>query len=90
MEAVPADDLDADGALLLGEALYELGDFGAAERVLARGQQLPASEHVALRLAVTRAKSLLIKGAGRARRSRLGSFRRDRPATALTTIGQRG
>src|SRR6516162_1499394 len=57
IEAVPADDLDADGALLLGEALYELGDFGAAERVLARGQQLPASEHVALRLAVTRAKN---------------------------------
>jgi len=57
MEAVPADDLDADGALLLGEALYELGDFGAAERVLARGQQLPAGEHVALLLAVTRAKN---------------------------------
>jgi len=36
------------------------------------------------------AKSLLIKGAGRARRSRLGSFRRDHSATALTTIGQRG
>src|SRR5215471_674367 len=28
IEAVPADDLDAEGALLLGEALYELGDFG--------------------------------------------------------------
>jgi DNA-binding CsgD family transcriptional regulator len=57
IEAVPADGLDADGALLLGEALYELGDFGAAEQVLARGQQLPASEHVALRLAVTQAKN---------------------------------
>ena len=56
-EAVPADDLDADGALLLGEALYELGDFAAAEQVLARGQQLPGSEHVALRLTVTRAKN---------------------------------
>ena len=50
-------DLDAARALLLGEALYELGDFAAAEQVLARGQQLPGSEHVALRLAVTRAKN---------------------------------
>src|SRR6185437_9025633 len=57
IEAVPAGQLDAAGALLLGEALYELGDFDAAERVLARGQQLPASEPVALRLAVTRAKN---------------------------------
>jgi AAA ATPase domain len=57
IEAVPGADLDAAGALLLGEALYELGDFTAAEQVLARGQQLPASEHVALRLAVTRAKN---------------------------------
>ena len=57
IEAVPDADLDAAGTLLLGEALYELGDFGAAERVLARGQQLPASEHIALRLAVTRAKN---------------------------------
>jgi DNA-binding CsgD family transcriptional regulator len=57
IEAVPADYLDAAGALLLGEALYELGDFAAAERVLARGQQLPATEPVALRLAVTRAKN---------------------------------
>src|SRR6516162_4842401 len=56
-EAVPGADLDAAGALLLGEALYELGDFAAAEQVLARGQQLPSSEHVALRLAVTRAKN---------------------------------
>src|SRR5215470_16212573 len=55
IEAVPGDQLDAAGALLLGEALYELGAFDAAERVLADGQQLPASEHVALRLAVTRA-----------------------------------
>jgi DNA-binding CsgD family transcriptional regulator/tetratricopeptide (TPR) repeat protein len=57
IEAVPAGQLDAAGALLLGEALYELGDFDASERVLARGQQLPASEPVALRLAVTRAKN---------------------------------
>jgi DNA-binding CsgD family transcriptional regulator len=57
IEAVPSADLDAAGALLLGEALYELGDFGAAEKVLARGQQLPSSEHMALRLAVTRAKN---------------------------------
>jgi DNA-binding CsgD family transcriptional regulator len=57
IEAVPGEQLDAVGALLLGEALYELGDFEAAERVLARGQQLASSEHVALRLAVTRAKN---------------------------------
>ena len=57
LEAVPGEDLDAGAALLLGEALYELGDFDAAERVLARGQQLPSSQHVALRLAVTRAKN---------------------------------
>jgi DNA-binding CsgD family transcriptional regulator len=57
IEAVPGEQLDAAGALLLGEALYELGDFEAADRILARGQQLPGSEHVALRLAVTRAKN---------------------------------
>jgi len=57
IQAVPDEHLDADGALLLGEALYELGDFATAEQVLARGQQLPGSEHVALRLAVTRAKN---------------------------------
>src|SRR5215470_19775492 len=57
MEAVPGADLDAAGSLLLGEALYELGAFDGAERVLARGQQLPSSEHVALRLAVTRARN---------------------------------
>jgi DNA-binding CsgD family transcriptional regulator len=57
IEALPAEQLDAVGALLLGEALYELGDFEAAERVLAGGQQLSSSEHVALRLAVTRAKN---------------------------------
>jgi DNA-binding CsgD family transcriptional regulator/tetratricopeptide (TPR) repeat protein len=56
-EAVPGDQLDAVGSLLLGEALYELGEFRDAERVLARGQQLPSSEQVALRLAVTRAKN---------------------------------
>jgi DNA-binding CsgD family transcriptional regulator len=55
IEAVPAEHLDAAGALLLGEALYELGAFDGAERVLARGQQLPSSELLALRLAVTRA-----------------------------------
>jgi DNA-binding CsgD family transcriptional regulator/tetratricopeptide (TPR) repeat protein len=57
LEAVPAEQLDADGALLLGEALYELGAFGESEQVLARGQELPSGEHVALRLAVTRAKN---------------------------------
>ena len=57
IEAVPDEQLDAVGALLLGEALYELGIFDKAERILARGQQLPSSEHVALRLAVTRAKN---------------------------------
>src|SRR5215469_14639646 len=57
LEAVPEELLDAVGALLLGEALYELGSFGDSERVLARGQELPSSEHVALRLAVTRAKN---------------------------------
>src|SRR5260370_860956 len=57
IEAVPGEQLDAVGALLLGEALYELGDFEAAEGVLARGQQLARDEHVALRLAVTRAKN---------------------------------
>ena len=57
IEAVPAEQLDAVGALLLGEALYELGVFDASERVLAAGQELPSSEPVALRLAVTRAKN---------------------------------
>ena len=57
MEAVPGDQLDAVGALLLGEALYELGLFDASERVLALGQGLPSSEQVALRLAVMRAKN---------------------------------
>ena len=42
IEAVPAEQLDAVGSLLLGEALYELGVFDAAERVLARGQELPS------------------------------------------------
>jgi hypothetical protein len=53
MEAVPGDELDAAGALLLGEALYELGDFDASERVLALGQGLPSGENVAMRLAAT-------------------------------------
>jgi DNA-binding CsgD family transcriptional regulator len=57
IEAVPAEQLDAVGALLLGEALYELGDFDGSERVLALGQGLPSSEQTALRLAVTRAKN---------------------------------
>jgi hypothetical protein len=57
IEAVPAGQLDAAGALLLGEALYELGAFDEAERVLALGQELPSSENVALRLAVTRSKN---------------------------------
>jgi len=57
IEALPGEQLDAVAALLLGEALYELGDFEAAERVLARGQQLAGGDHVALRLAVTRTKN---------------------------------
>jgi DNA-binding CsgD family transcriptional regulator/tetratricopeptide (TPR) repeat protein len=57
MEAVPSEQLDAAGALLLGEALYELGAFDASERVLAHGQRLSSGEHVAMRLAVTRAKN---------------------------------
>lgn len=57
IEAVPDTQLDAVAALLLGEALYELGDFEASDRVLASGQELVGSEHVALRLAVTRAKN---------------------------------
>jgi DNA-binding CsgD family transcriptional regulator len=57
IEAVPDEHLDAAGALLLGEALYELGAFDAAERVLELGQQRSGSEQVALRLAVTRAKN---------------------------------
>jgi len=57
IEAVPGEQLDAVGALLLGEALYELGVFDAADQILAHGQQQPSSAHVALRLAVTRAKN---------------------------------
>jgi DNA-binding CsgD family transcriptional regulator len=57
VEAVPEEGRDAVGALLLGEALYELGVFEASERVLARGQQLPSTGQVALRLAVTRTKN---------------------------------
>jgi len=57
IEALPAERLDAAAGLLLGEALYELGAFDAADRVLALAQQLPASEQAALRLAVMRAKN---------------------------------
>jgi DNA-binding CsgD family transcriptional regulator/tetratricopeptide (TPR) repeat protein len=57
MQAVPSGQLDAVGALLLGEALYELGAFDESERVLALGQALPSSERIALQLAVTRAKN---------------------------------
>jgi DNA-binding NarL/FixJ family response regulator len=57
IEAVPGDDLDAAAALLLGEAQYELGFFGDAERVLARGQRLAADGPAALRLAVMRARN---------------------------------
>ena len=41
IEAVPAEQLDAASALLLGEALFELGDFRAAERVLAAASNCP-------------------------------------------------
>ncbi|HLJ98516.1 MAG TPA: LuxR C-terminal-related transcriptional regulator [Streptosporangiaceae bacterium] len=57
IEAVPADQLDAAGALLLGEALYELGAFEAADRVLAHGQRLAGDDQVALRLAIMRGKN---------------------------------
>ena len=57
MEAVPGEQLEAAGALLLGEALYELGAFDESERVLALGQGLPSSEHVALQLTVIRVKN---------------------------------
>jgi DNA-binding CsgD family transcriptional regulator/tetratricopeptide (TPR) repeat protein len=57
IEAVPDEQMDANAALLLGEALYELGAFDAAERVLSLGQGLPCSEHTALLLAVTRVKN---------------------------------
>jgi DNA-binding NarL/FixJ family response regulator len=57
MEAVPEEQLDAIGSLLLGEALYELGVFDASERVLASGQRLPSTGQLALRLAVTRTKN---------------------------------
>ena len=45
LEAVPGDQLDGLGALLLGEALYELGAFDQAENVLAGGQLLPQDQH---------------------------------------------
>jgi len=57
MEAIPSADLDADAALLLGEALYELGAFDRAERVLRSGQQLSSDQQVAFRLAGERAKN---------------------------------
>lgn len=58
LEAVPADQLDGLGALLLGEALYELGAFDLSEKVLAAGQTLPSdTEAIALRLAVIRVKN---------------------------------
>jgi DNA-binding CsgD family transcriptional regulator len=57
VEAIPEEQLDAVGALLLGEALYELGGFDASERVLELGQRLPSTEQLALRLAVTRTKN---------------------------------
>jgi hypothetical protein len=55
--AIPEDQLDAVGALLLGKALYELGAFDESERVLAKGQRLSGPGQVALRLAVTRTKN---------------------------------
>jgi DNA-binding CsgD family transcriptional regulator len=57
MEAIPEEQLDAVAALLLGEALYELGLFDLSERVLQLGQRLPSTELIALRLAVTRTKN---------------------------------
>jgi DNA-binding CsgD family transcriptional regulator len=57
LEAIPEDQLDGIGALLLGEALYELGAYEASERILALGQRLPGPGPVSLRLAVTRTKN---------------------------------
>jgi DNA-binding CsgD family transcriptional regulator len=57
IEAIPDRELDAVAALLWGEALYELGDFEACERVLAFGQKLPCSDRLAVRLALIRAKN---------------------------------
>jgi len=63
IEAVPAARLDAAGALLLGEALYELGAFNAADDVLAGAQRVfgpggpPGSEQTALQLAIMRGKN---------------------------------
>jgi DNA-binding CsgD family transcriptional regulator len=57
VDAIPKEQLDALGTLLLGEALYELGAYDASEGVLAQGQRLPSTGHVALRLAVTRTKN---------------------------------
>jgi DNA-binding CsgD family transcriptional regulator len=57
MEAMPDQRRDAVAALLWGEALYELGDFDACERVLGVGQRLPGNERIAVRLAATRAKN---------------------------------
>jgi len=54
LEAVPDDQLDALGNLMLGEALYELGDFQAAERMLARGESLPVAPEIAFAIAVAR------------------------------------
>jgi DNA-binding CsgD family transcriptional regulator len=58
MAAVPLSEIDAVGALLCGEALYELGDFDAAEKILAHGHDLPSDDDIAVQLAVTRAKNL--------------------------------
>jgi DNA-binding CsgD family transcriptional regulator len=55
--AIPEEQLDAVGALLLGEALYELGAFDESERLLALGQRLPGPGQIALRLSVTRTKN---------------------------------
>jgi DNA-binding CsgD family transcriptional regulator len=55
--AIPEEQLDPVGALLLGEALYELGAFNESERILALGQRLPSPGQIALRLAVTRTKN---------------------------------
>jgi DNA-binding CsgD family transcriptional regulator len=57
VEAIPEERLDGVGALLLGEALYELGAYDASERVLALGQRCSSSGQVALSLAVTRTKN---------------------------------
>lgn len=49
---------DGESGLLLGESLYELGDFLEAEAVLARAQQLASGDRQVVQIADERAKNL--------------------------------